>query len=91
MSLADKHCVPCRGGVPPLQGGELAAMASQVAGWSVVDGHHLARSYAFPDFRAALEFVNRVGATGRKKGTIPICVCPGAGWMSRPGPTRSTV
>jgi 4a-hydroxytetrahydrobiopterin dehydratase len=71
MSLADKHCVPCRGGVPPLQGEQLAAMASQVAGWNVVDGHHLTRSYTFPDFRAALEFVNRVGATAEEEGHHP--------------------
>ena len=71
MSLAEKHCVPCRGGVPPLQGEELATMKAQVAGWDVVDGHHLSRSYAFPDFRTALDFVNRVGATAEEEGHHP--------------------
>ncbi len=44
MSLAEKHCVPCRGGVPGLAGAELEEMKAQVTGWEVVDGHHLTKS-----------------------------------------------
>jgi 4a-hydroxytetrahydrobiopterin dehydratase len=71
MSLAEKDCVPCRGGVPPLRGEALENMKAQVPGWEVVDGHHLFRSYAFPDFRTALDFVNRVGATAEEQGHHP--------------------
>jgi 4a-hydroxytetrahydrobiopterin dehydratase len=71
MSLAEKHCVPCRGGVPPLAGAELENLKAQVPGWEVVDGHHLSRSYAFPDFRTALDFVDRVGATAEEQGHHP--------------------
>ena len=60
--LADKTCTPCRGGVPPLAGDELEALAAQLGGgWQVVDGHHLDKEYRFPDFRQALEFTNRIG------------------------------
>ena len=38
--LASKTCVPCRGGVPPLAGKELEALAKQVPEWKVVNGHH---------------------------------------------------
>ncbi len=69
--LASKNCVPCRGGVPPLRGGELDTLAKQVEGWSVADEHHLAKTYRFPDFRAALEFVNRVGALAEAQGHHP--------------------
>jgi 4a-hydroxytetrahydrobiopterin dehydratase len=71
MSLAEKHCVPCRGGVPPLEGAELENLKAQVPGWEVVDGHHLSRTYAFPDFRTALDFVDRVGATAEEQGHHP--------------------
>jgi 4a-hydroxytetrahydrobiopterin dehydratase len=71
MSLAEKHCVPCRGGVPPLGSAELENLKVQVPGWEVVDGHHLSRSYAFPDFRTALDFVDRVGATAEEQGHHP--------------------
>jgi 4a-hydroxytetrahydrobiopterin dehydratase len=71
MSLSDRHCVPCRGGVPPLQGEELENMKSQVAGWQVVDGHHLFKGYAFPNFVTALAFVNRAGETAEQEGHHP--------------------
>ncbi len=71
MDLAQKHCVPCRGGVPPLKGAELEKMKSQVTGWQVVDEHHLAKGYSFPDFRTALDFVNRIGETAEQEGHHP--------------------
>jgi 4a-hydroxytetrahydrobiopterin dehydratase len=71
MGLADKQCVPCRGGVPPLSGGELEKFQAQVTGWQVVAAHHLAKMFAFPDFRTALDFVNRVGALAEAEGHHP--------------------
>jgi 4a-hydroxytetrahydrobiopterin dehydratase len=71
MSLADKTCVPCRGGVPPLSGEALDALQAQVAGWQVVDGHHLSKAYTFPDFQTALDFVNKTGAIAEAQGHHP--------------------
>ena len=71
MSLAEKHCVPCRGGVPPLAGAELEKYSSQVPGWQVVNGHHLSKNFKFPDFVSALDFVNRVGAIAEQEGHHP--------------------
>jgi 4a-hydroxytetrahydrobiopterin dehydratase len=60
--LSGMQCVPCRGGVPPLAGDELERLGRELGhGWRVVDGHHLAKEFTFPDFAAALAFVNRVG------------------------------
>ncbi len=60
--LAALECVPCRGGMPPMQGEELTAWAQRLGGgWQVVDGHHLAKDFRFRDFRQALAFTNRVG------------------------------
>jgi len=71
MSLAEKHCVPCRGGVPPLQGPELERLRAQLPDWQVVNGHHLERTFAFPDFKSALDFVNRAGAIAEEEGHHP--------------------
>ena len=49
--LADKKCVPCRGGVPPLKGKELEALHKIVPEWSVVNQHHVTRAFTFPDFK----------------------------------------
>ena len=69
--LAAKTCVPCRGGVPPLKGAELAALQGQVDGWNVVEEHHITKSFKFPNFRHALEFVDRVGQLAEEQGHHP--------------------
>src|SRR5438270_6891640 len=70
-SLADKKCVPCRGGVPPLKGQELDAIHQSVPKWTVVDEHHIRRDFKFEDFQQALDFVNRVGALAEEQGHHP--------------------
>ena len=70
-NLADKKCVPCRGGVPPLQGEELQKLAGQVENWQVANGHHLEKIYKFPDFRHALAFVNNVGELAEEQDHHP--------------------
>ena len=69
--LAAKTCVPCRGGMPPLKGAELATLSAQLPSWTVTNDHHLSRSYSFPDFRKALDFVNRVGEVAEEQGHHP--------------------
>ncbi|MGE5233082.1 MAG: 4a-hydroxytetrahydrobiopterin dehydratase [Acidobacteriota bacterium] len=70
--LADKECVPCKGGVPPLAGAALAGLLAELGGgWRVVDGHHLEKEYRFPDFVSALAFVNRVGELAERQGHHP--------------------
>ncbi|MGI8990744.1 MAG: 4a-hydroxytetrahydrobiopterin dehydratase [Bryobacteraceae bacterium] len=71
MSLAEKHCIPCKGGVPPLKGGELRHFAAQLPEWKVVDEHRIAKTFAFPDFQKALDFVNRAGAIAESEGHHP--------------------
>jgi 4a-hydroxytetrahydrobiopterin dehydratase len=75
--LAEQHCVPCRGGVPPLKGAELVRYAEQLPDWKIVEEHHVAKSFLFADFKTALDFVNRVGAVAEQEGHHPdLCL----GW-----------
>ena len=69
--LADRTCVPCRGGVPPLEGVELEELSRQVPGWEVVGGHHLRREFRFRNFQEALDFVNRVGELAEEQSHHP--------------------
>jgi 4a-hydroxytetrahydrobiopterin dehydratase len=73
-TLAERNCVPCRGGVPPLKGPKLDAFHQQLGEplqWKIVDEHHLVRTYKFPDFKSALAFVNRVGEVAEEQGHHP--------------------
>jgi 4a-hydroxytetrahydrobiopterin dehydratase len=72
--LASKQCIPCRGGVPPLQGEQITTLHSQLDGWDVINQHHLSKHYRFPDFRAAQVFVNGVSDLAEAQGHHPdIC------------------
>ncbi len=60
--LAQKECIPCKGGIPPLKGKDLSDLLEKLGnGWKVVDEHHLEKEYTFPNFRQALDFTVRVG------------------------------
>ena len=69
--LASRECVPCRGGVPPMQGDEIKKFAEQLKGWDVVEEHHLRKIFEFKDFREALAFVNSVGQLAEEQGHHP--------------------
>jgi 4a-hydroxytetrahydrobiopterin dehydratase len=70
-NLAGRQCVPCRGGVPPMRGPEIDEFLQEVEGWDVIAEHHLLKHYKFDDFRAAWDFVNRVGALAESVGHHP--------------------
>ncbi|MEX0753596.1 MAG: 4a-hydroxytetrahydrobiopterin dehydratase [Actinomycetota bacterium] len=66
--LAAKECVPCKGGVPSLEGAELEGLLGALGNdWQVVEGHHLEKTYRFPDFREALGFTGRVGELAERQ------------------------
>ena len=72
MSLADKTCIPCRGGVPPLPADRAQALLTELGrGWSFNPAGHLERLYTFQDFAQALAFVNQVGAVAEAEGHHP--------------------
>ena len=69
--LANKHCVPCHGGVPRLTAAEIAPLLAQLEGWQMFDAHYLAKEYKFKNFVDALAFVNRVGEVAEAEGHHP--------------------
>jgi 4a-hydroxytetrahydrobiopterin dehydratase len=72
--LSSKQCIPCRGGVPPLQGQEITNLLTELDGWEVVNQHHLKKTFSFADFREAQQFVKRIGDLAEEQGHHPdIC------------------
>lgn len=71
MPLADRTCIPCQGGVPPLAPAAVEALLAELPGWEVRANHHLFRAYSFPDFSSALDFVNRAAAVAEQQGHHP--------------------
>ena len=72
VALAEKDCVPCKGGVPPLKGNDLAKLRTELKpGWQTVKEHQLEREFKFKDFREALDFTNEVGELAEEQGHHP--------------------
>jgi 4a-hydroxytetrahydrobiopterin dehydratase len=70
--LASLQCIPCRGGVPPMQEPDITRYKNRLGGgWEVVNEHHLRKEFGFRDFAEALAFTNRVGAIAEKEGHHP--------------------
>jgi len=61
MSLAEKKCVPCAKGTPPMEADLILTHMAQVLGWELSqDAKSISRLYDFPSYAAGVEFVNRV-------------------------------
>ena len=83
MGLADNKCIPCRGGVPPLDRvpdearpplptDRIQILLKELGrGWALNPQGHLERLYTFKDFAQALSFVNKVGAVAEAEGHHP--------------------
>ena len=71
LSLADRTCVPCKGGVPPLTAAEIAPLHAQLVDWEVVDDKRLVRTYRVKNFAEAMAFANRVGAVAEEQAHHP--------------------
>jgi 4a-hydroxytetrahydrobiopterin dehydratase len=68
MKLAESHCRPK---APLLSEDAAASLRAQVSDWKMPDGRKLSKTFLFPDFRAALDFVNRAGAIAEEEGHHP--------------------
>ena len=72
--LAERHCVVCKPGTPPLLREEIDRLLEQVAGWSVeeADGHlRLTRTVKFKGFMPGVDLVNRIALIAEAEGHHP--------------------
>jgi 4a-hydroxytetrahydrobiopterin dehydratase len=71
-SLANRDCVPCKGGVPPLKGESLRQYQTELGGnWELIDEQRLEKTYKFKNFREALNFTVLVGELAESVGHHP--------------------
>ena len=60
--LAQKTCIPCKGGIPPLKGVKLEGLMEKLKNdWKLIKEHHLEKEYSFKNFKEALDFTIKVG------------------------------
>ncbi|RJR14069.1 4a-hydroxytetrahydrobiopterin dehydratase [Candidatus Parcubacteria bacterium] len=72
MTLAEKHCVPCEGGVLPLTREEAETLLKQVAGWELSDDvKKISKTFKTKNFVSAMDLANRITAVAEKEGHHP--------------------
>jgi 4a-hydroxytetrahydrobiopterin dehydratase len=72
MSLTQKTCEPCRGGIPPLESLEARAFLKQTPGWELIDNDtKIQRTFSFGDFADSMAFVQKIGDLAESEGHHP--------------------
>lgn len=70
MDLTKKHCVPCEGGIPPMNKKEAEKYLKEVRGWQLI-GNKIEKDLKFKNFKKAMEFVNKVAELAEEEGHHP--------------------
>ena len=81
LELASRACVPCRGGVAPLESSEAERLRAEVPAWTLVDGTRIERRYPFRNFAGALDFVRAASELAEAEGHHPD-ICFGWGYAT---------
>jgi len=72
LTLAEKSCTPCRGGIPPLTQEQAASYRNQAPEWDLLDAAtRIERTYRLRNFREAFAFVERAAALAEAEGHHP--------------------
>lgn len=71
MGLAEKSCVPCRGGVPALTRQQFEPMLSELEGWDVKGDKRLEKSFKTDDFAQAMRLANAMAEIAEQEGHHP--------------------
>lgn len=70
--LTSQKCVPCEGGTKPLTPDQSKPYLDAVGDWQLEDnGKVIKKKFKFPDFKTALNFVNKIGAIAEEEGHHP--------------------
>ena len=70
--LAEKSCMSCRGGVPPLTTKEIKKLLQELGnGWIVNNKGHLHKEYFLDGFTGPMSFANKIAKVAEKEGHHP--------------------
>lgn len=71
-SLASKKCRPCEGGVDRLAFPEVQERLAALSGWRLTeDGQRIGKEWKVKNFRAGMDFLNRVAELAEREGHHP--------------------
>ena len=73
MSLKDKSCIPCKGGIPPISYDEENKLIKKLEGWQLIRNgiHKISKDFTFKNFKKSMSFVNKVAQVAEEQGHHP--------------------
>ena len=73
--LADKKCVPCKGGIPPFDIDEIHKYIKQINGWKVLQNeikkYFIEKEFKFKNYFDSEQFILKVGKIAEEEGHHP--------------------
>lgn len=70
--LKNKKCVPCKGGIDPLNQEKIEYYMKATPTWSVIeDNKKIEKDFKFKDFKGAINFINKVADLAENEGHHP--------------------
>jgi 4a-hydroxytetrahydrobiopterin dehydratase len=72
MELAEKKCVACESGMPPMVRDAAQTLLKQLQGWTLSgDSRWISKDFKFKDFAEAMKFANAVADIAESEGHHP--------------------
>ena len=64
MDLTLKKCIPCSGGIPPMDDQQITKFLKSLGNnWQINNQKHLFKSFKFQNYIQAVEFTNKITKT----------------------------
>jgi 4a-hydroxytetrahydrobiopterin dehydratase len=61
QSLAERHCKPCKGNIPPMKSDDLARYHKELGeSWNVIGEHHLEKEFKLKDWQEAVFLTDKI-------------------------------
>jgi 4a-hydroxytetrahydrobiopterin dehydratase len=77
--LADRRCVPCEAGTPPLADDVVAQLLAELEGWRLDAEGRLTKTFAFQGFLPGVQLVDRIAEVAEAEGHHPdLCLSWGS-------------
>lgn len=72
-NLTQQHCLPCEGGIPPLEPEQIAQLLTLIPGWEKNQSHQnrIIKRYIFSTAKAAHKFINDIAPLAEQEGHHP--------------------
>lgn len=77
--LAERRCVPCEAGTPPLEESVVAELLAELEGWSLDEQGRLAKTLQFEGFMPGVRLVDAIAEVAEAEGHHPgLCLSWGS-------------